>query len=582
MRPVKKSNKLACFPFDFRAILPVTIMVTHSSLDALVIGAGPTGLALASDLLRHGLRVRIVDKADAPTTLSKAVVLMPRSLEEFQMRKLSASALAEGEKVHSFSAYNHGEIIFRAEYARVTSRYNFLLNIPQTGPERILRDELIRLGGHIEWKTTLESFVDHGDHVTAILTTPDGKSEQVDVPYLLGCGGAHSPVRHGLNFEFIGEQYHDNWLLADVDIDWKLLSGRGYAFFADAGLLAVFPMPQGRYRIYIVETESRALGREPKLEDITAAVERIIPGMCVLRNPGWMSEFHCHHRRVKHYRKGNVFIGGDAAHIHSPETGLGMNTGIQDSFNLAWKIAYVRKGASPSSLLDTYDTERSYVGKQVVGLSDFAHKLSSQFNRIGSLSRDHIWRFFSHFYTNHFKEFEQGLQVRIQYEPSAVVENHGHQESLHNESVEVVAGVRAVDGNLQATTDGAAPIALHDVLDPLKFRLMIIAGHLPDHATREAICKMAAWTKPVREFLTPTLVLASQTTEGFETFDGEIYLDPAMEFHYLYGAQKGGLFLIRPDGYVGFSSRPIRMKDLENHLRGVFVTLSTSVSSLAG
>ncbi len=551
-------------------------MATDSSLDALVVGAGPTGLALATDLLRHGLRVRIIDKAMAPTTLSKAVVVMPRSLEEFQMRRLAGEVLAEGEKIHSFSAYNHGEIIFRAEYGRVTSRYNFLLNIPQTGPERILREELTRLGGGVEWKTTLESFVDHGDRVTAVLTAPDGKTEQVETPYLLGCGGAHSSVRHGLNFEFIGEQYHDNWLLADVDIAWKLQHGHGYAFFSDAGLLAVFPMPGGKYRIYVVESESRALGREPKLEDIIDAVERIIPGMCTLSNPGWMSEFHCHHRRVKHYRKGNVFIGGDAAHIHSPETGLGMNTGIQDSFNLGWKIAFVRKGASPASLLDTYDTERSYVGKQVVGLSDFTHKLSAQFNRVGALSRDHIWRFFSHFYTNHFKEFEQGLQVRIQYEPSTIVENHGHQEALHNENMEVVAGMRAVDGDLLPASGTPVPISLYDVLDSRKFRLLIITGHKPDPAMRDAICRMAAWTKPVRPFLTPTLVLASQKTEGFEAFEGEIYLDPAMEFHYLYGAQKGGIFLIRPDGYVGFSSRPIRMFDLEKHLGGIFTSLSVA------
>lgn len=543
------------------------------SLDALVVGAGPTGLALASDLLRHGLRVRVIDMAAAPTTLSKAVVLMPRSLEEFQIRKLAPYALQAGEKIHSFSAYNHGEIIFRAEYGRVNSRYNYLLNLSQTETEKILRDELARLGGRIEWKTTLESFEDHGDRVTATLTTPEGKTETVEASYLLGCGGAHSTVRHALHFEFIGEQYRDNWLLADVSIDWKLPHGHGYAFFSDAGLLAVFPMPSGQYRIYVVESEMLALGRVPTLEDISAAVERIVPGLCKLSNPGWMSEFHCHHRRVKHYSRGRVFIGGDSAHIHSPETGLGMNTGMQDSFNLAWKLAYVRKGIAPASLLETYDTERSYVGQQVVALSDFTHKLSSQFNRVGALSRDHIWRFFSHFYANHFKQFEQGLQVRIQYQPSRIVENHGGQESLHNDNFEITAGARANDADLLPLT-GGSPVSLYNILDPLRFRLLIVVGHAPNPATLDAIRRLSDFLKPVRDHVIPTLILAGQDADGFEDFPGEIYLDPSMHFHYIYGAQKGGLFLIRPDAYVGFSSRPIRLPELEKHLRGIFTVLS--------
>ncbi|MDX2227865.1 MAG: FAD-dependent monooxygenase [Verrucomicrobiae bacterium] len=552
-------------------ILPMT---TDTPLDALVIGAGPTGLAAATDLIRHGMRIRILDKAAAPSPLSKAVVLMPRSLEEFKIRGLDQKALALGEKIHSFSAFNHREIIFRVEYNRASSRYNYLVNIPQSDTEKVLREELTRLGGTIEWNTEMQSFTDHGDHVSVVIKNPDGKSETIQTAYLCGCGGAHSATRHGLNFEFVGAEYQDAWKLADVSIDWRFPHGHSYAFFSDSGLLAVFPMPKGNYRIYTIQPKTKILGRDLTLEDVATTVESIVPGLCKISNPTWMTEFHCHHRHVNSYSRGRVFIGGDAAHIHSPESGLGMNTGIQDSYNLAWKLAYVRKGIVPPVVLDTYSSERAQVGREVVELSDFSHKVSAQFNILATMFRDSLWRFFSHYYKNNWKEFEKGLQLTVHYHPNLVVENHGATESLKDDAFEGTAGTRCIDRNLLPTTPDASPTSLYHLLDPVKFHLLILTGANPTTETHASIKNLISLVEPIREHLRVILVIAGQDSAAFSSCTADLFLDPAMEFHFTYGAQKGGLFLIRPDAYIGLSTRPIRVPEAEKFLRKLFVKLA--------
>lgn len=551
-------------------------MSENQNLDALVVGAGPTGLAMATDLLRHGLKIRLIDLAEKPSTLSKAVVLMPRSLEELQLRGMHEHALGLGEKIHAFTTYNRGQIVFHADYDRISSYFNFLLNISQCDTEKVLRDELDRLGGKIEWGTTLAGFEDLKDHVRAEIKHGSGETEVLEVPYLLGCDGAHSAVRHGLKAEFHGDSYKDTWLLADVSIEWKFPHGCSYSFFSDDAVLAVFPMPGKRYRIYVLQTLEHELGRDPEFEDVVEAVERIAPGLCTLSEPDWMAEFHCHHRKVKHYRKkgGRVFIGGDAAHIHSPETGLGMNTGIQDAFNLAWKLAAVRKGIVPESLLDTYDLERSYVGEQVVKLSDFTHRMAAQFSALGSLVRSKMWRFFSTYYLNHYQKLEEGFQVRIHYPHNHFVEHHGHPEHFRIKDLpEVIAGSRCLDGRL--LPPGAAPedenfVSLYDHLDPRVHHLMILTGSDDSTKTIDCIRELFDRTTSIRDHLKVLLVLGRQDTMGLEDLSATILLDPTHHFHHRYGAEGGAVYVVRPDSYVGFCSRPIASKRVMKYLGGLF------------
>lgn len=549
-------------------------MTASNSIDALVVGAGPTGLAMTTELLRNGLKVRLIDLAEKPTTLSKAVVLMPRTLEEFQMRGMHERALKLGEPVHSFSAYFHNEIIFHADYQRVSSHYNYLLNIPQCDTEMVLREELEKLGGTIEWQTQLESFEQNEDQVTAQLKFANGETERLEVPYLLGCDGAHSVVRHGIGGEFHGGSYHDTWLLADVSLDWNFPHGHTYSFFSDDGLLAVFAMPNGRYRLYVVQPEQFILGRDPELADVVNAVERIAPGKMRLSEPTWLSEFHCHHRKVKSYRQGRVFLAGDAAHIHSPESGLGMNTGIQDAFNLGWKLAAVSKGICPSSLLETYDQERSFVGEQVVHLSDFTHKMSVQFNMLGNLTRSWLWRFFSSYYLHHFERLEEGFQVRIHYQQNDFIEHHGRPSKFRDSELpEVVGGTRLLDGELlppgvKTGTSGA--MRLYNLLDPTKFSLVLMAGPHPSQEKQSAIWNLAHFINDYREHCQLILILGRQHADPYAEFPGTVVMDPTQFLHYKYGVKEGAVYLVRPDAYVAFSHHDFAINKLEPFLKRLF------------
>lgn len=546
--------------------------MTHSEqLDALVVGAGPTGLAMASDLLRHGMKVRIVDQASEPTNLSKAVVLMPRTLEEFHPRGISKKALEHGERAISASAYSKGRLIFHTRYDNLTSDYDFLTNIPQADTERVLREHLEELGGKVEWKTKVVDFTEHDDGIQANLEDEQGHQSQVSAAYLCGCDGAHSMARHHLNFDFHGKAYHDNWWLADVKIDWRYPHGHTYVFFQDDGLFAVFPMPEGRDRIYFVEPESEKLGRPPTIEEFQVLADRFVPDGCRIYDPRWLSEFHCHHRKVKHYTKGRVHLAGDAAHIHSPETGLGMNTGIQDSYNLAWKIAYVRKGWAHPSLLESYDQERSFVGQQVVKFSDTTHKIYAQFGTLAHFIREPMWRFLNHYYQHHNEKIEEAVQLKIRYPASQFVMHHGHPEKDHALVDPVEAGMRLLNAELQPVQGTVSDrTRLYDIVDAKKFHLLILTGAHPQSELLEEMSQIITTIEPHREYLEPVVIFGGQDPHGFTDLPAKVYLDPTQHLHYNYAAQKGGLFLVRPDLYIGYSAHGWDRKQWVKYLDTLF------------
>lgn len=549
-----------------------------ASTEVLVVGAGPTGLALATDLLRHGVSVRIIDVADKPSELSRAVVVLPRTIEEFRLRGMHERLLEVSEPVHRFLSYYQGQMVFNVGYDGIHSNFNYLLNVSQCDTEALLREELTRLGGEIEWGVSLTSFDDKGDAVQAQLTHPDGVSEALEVAFMMGADGAHSAVRHGLGIEFKGGAYKDVWLLADVDIAWSLPHGNSYTFFGDDAVLAVFPMPGDRYRLYILQPLERELGHDPTFDDIKTAVERVIPNKCTLSNPGWMSEFHCHHRKVEHYRlpKGRIFLGGDAAHIHSPETGLGMNTGIQDSFNLAWKLAAVIKGQAPESLLDSYDEERSYIGDEVVKFSDITHRMMAQFSPFVKKMRSPILRLFTKYYQRHPADMELGFQLRIQYRASQFIENKGKPERFHSGPV-VKAGVRLPGGQVlptDAKPEREAAISLYDYFDPCKYQLLVLTGPEISEAFLQEIRKLLEVIAPVSEQIALAIVSDELTDARLEGLDATLFADPTLEYHYACGALHGAVYVVRPDGYIGFAGHPVRADAVTTYLKKVMKNIT--------
>ena len=341
--------------------------------DVLICGAGPVGLAMAIELARYGLSVRIIDKAAEPSDKSKALVIWPRTLELLSRSGVAKSLIAAGFQVTAANITAGSETIAHIELNQVDSPYPFALMLPQSETERILTAHLNSLGVAIERNVELTSFVHSAEEVVSTLNL-NAAQQTIHSKWLIGCDGAHSIVRHQLGMHFIGDTLQSNWMLADVHLTHVPAPAEVTVAWHSAGALVIFPITQTRYRIIADIPETPASDQAPQgkteqtftLQDVQAVLDQRGPGGITASDPIWLAGFHINERKVADYRAGRVFLAGDAAHIHSPAGGQGMNTGIQDACNLAWKLALVHRRCGAEALLASYTPERSYVGEQVL------------------------------------------------------------------------------------------------------------------------------------------------------------------------------------------------------------------------
>ncbi|MGW8884604.1 FAD-dependent monooxygenase [Streptomyces sp. NPDC055749] len=361
--------------------------------DVLIVGAGPVGLSAAAELRRHSVRCRLVDRLPARLPYAKAVGIQPRTLEIWDRMGLARTVLEAAVPMRGQLIYVNGREQARINLALPPEVPYGFAALPQYETERLLEEYVAALGTPIERGTELLSFTQDADGVTARLGTASGAAEEVRARYLIGCDGAHSNVRKGLGLAFEGGAFPEEYMLADVEADWDLPHGYGVrsSHRSDDGstddLLVCIPLPgAGRYRMSMLvppelstgatdQAPGRAGevahglegGRAPELSHIQAVVDRLAPRQAALSRMRWSSVFRISHRIVDRYADGRVFVAGDAAHIHPPTGAQGMNTGIQDACNLAWKVALVIRGEAGPALLASYDAERRPVGEEVVG-----------------------------------------------------------------------------------------------------------------------------------------------------------------------------------------------------------------------
>ena len=319
--------------------------MTSANTDVLIIGAGPTGLTMACELLRHGLSCRIVDELDAPVTTSKAAVVHARTMEVFDDMGVAPTILAHARIVKGLRLFSKEKELAHAVASGIDSPFPHPYGISQHDTERALGEHLVSLGCAVERGKRLES-LDLGDAgVTAHFASAGSGRDSIDAKWLVGCDGAHSAVRKGLGFTFEGAPYEERLVQADVKIEWPtpMPADEALAFFHHEGPVLMFPLfRDGRYRV-IALLFGEAPDVEPTLEALQGVLDRRGVRGAKMSDPAWTIAFRIHHRMSDHYRKGRAFIAGDAAHIHSPAGGQGMNTGIQDAYNLAWKLALVER-----------------------------------------------------------------------------------------------------------------------------------------------------------------------------------------------------------------------------------------------
>jgi 2-polyprenyl-6-methoxyphenol hydroxylase-like FAD-dependent oxidoreductase len=334
----------------------------------LVVGAGPVGLTMAAELTRYGVSVRIVDKAAQRTDKSKAIVLWSRTLELLDRAGCADAFVAAGHKIVAANIIADKTVIGRITVSDVESPHRYALMLPQSDTERLLEQHMGRFGASTERQIEMTSFRQNASGVTAILRSADGKEEIVETDWLIGCDGAHSAVRHGLGLSFLGETLQSDWILADLHLSgYPLPTIEIVTYWHEDGVLVIFPMSGTRFRIIAdIGLSKEGAPANPTLDQVQAIVDRRGPGGMVGSDPIWLSAFRINERKVADYRAGRVFVAGDAAHVHSPAGGQGMNTGMQDAINLAWKLALVCHGAASERLLDSFSSERSAVGAEVL------------------------------------------------------------------------------------------------------------------------------------------------------------------------------------------------------------------------
>jgi 2-polyprenyl-6-methoxyphenol hydroxylase-like FAD-dependent oxidoreductase len=541
----------------------------------LVVGAGPSGLTMANELVRHGVAVRILDRAPAPATTSRALVVQPRCLEIFEDMGVVDDALATGREAPSLNIMFGGGKSVRLELHDLLSdpsnytKYQSLYTLSQDETERILARKLGERGIQVERGLTVIDLEADERGVSVSVRDTNGETESIRCHWLIGCDGAHSTVRRATGIPFEGTTYPDEFIMADAELDWGLPDGDLYAFPGRAGFVAAFAMPgKHRFRIFgnvIVGPDGPSPEySEPTHEEFQAMLDQRLPLPATVVKEHWVSRYRLHRRTVPRYRDGRIFLVGDAAHVHSPAGAQGMNTGIQDAYNLAWKLALVIRGIADDPLLDSYHAERHPIGERLLTTTDrFFAVISGQnptarFLR-GYLAPQIVSRVMARY---SFRKWFVGImaQIRTSYPHSPLNRQQG---AGRQQGPAPGDRARQVD----VLVDGT-PTPLHTLLHGTKHTVLLFTGVDDDARPAVELCRIADRIERAYPDLVHARVISTERFTDHPAAAG----DPDRTAHNRYAIQRATAFVIRPDLHIGFRGTPINadtlLADLAQRLPG--------------
>ncbi len=368
-------------------------MTMPEQVEVAVVGAGPTGLALGCVLQQAGVHVLLADKATLGTTESRAAVIHARTLEVLDELDVSARMVAEGVVVPVFTVRNGARQLARIDFSGLPTQYPYTLMLPQSRTEAILTARFGELGGRALRPYTATRVTPTGAGAELTLAAADGTEHSVRARYVVGADGMRSTVREATGIGFTGGRYDQSFVLADIRMRWPLPRDEVQLFFSAAGLVVVAPLPGGHHRVVATMDDAP--------ETITAAdVQSLLdqrgPGAVHVQGLAWGSRFRVHHRVADDYRRGPLLLAGDAAHVHSPAGGQGMNTGIQDAVDLGQTLVGVLRGGQPDSSLDAYQARRRPVAQGVVRLTDRATRMATMSHPVARAARNAAIRLIDH------------------------------------------------------------------------------------------------------------------------------------------------------------------------------------------
>ena len=539
--------------------------MNKAELPVLVVGAGPTGLTVANELARHGVTARIVDRDPAPHVTSRALVVMPRTLEILDDMGVIDQAIAAGNQVEGLAITFTSKRVDMDIAGTLTgpqnhTEYASLRTLSQHDTERILTESLAGHGVEIERGKALTDLSQDDDAVTVSVRGDDGSIETVRCRWVIGCDGAHSAVRRAVGIPFAGKTYTDEFIMADAELDWDMPHGPMYAFPSPVGIFAAFSMPgENRYRIFgNVSPGSGAEYSEPTHEEFEEMVAKRVPLRAEVVKEHWVTRYRVHSRSVPRYRDGRVFLVGDSAHVHSPAGAQGMNTGIGDAYNLGWKLALVERGIADESLLDSYNAERHPVGVQLLKTTDRFFTVIAGQNPLSRIVRGRIApQVASRVLTRPaVRRFFVGTlaQLRIHYpdSPLNAEDGTGWRDAP-------APGDRAREADV--LFDGKQG-RLYDVFRGTHHTVLLFTGLDDDARPAVELCRIAEQLEQAYPGLVKARVVSAERFADHPAALG----DPDRSAHRQYGIDAASAFVVRPDKYIGYRGRPVDIDRLQTDL----------------
>jgi 2-polyprenyl-6-methoxyphenol hydroxylase-like FAD-dependent oxidoreductase len=361
--------------------------------EVIIIGAGPTGLMAANQLARFGIDFIIVDQKSGPTIESRAIVVTARSLEIYEQMGLADDVVQNGQRVELFNLYTNGKrkaVVKIGEIGRGLSTFSYMLAFEQSKNEELLSQNLVEKHKDIHWDHEFVRLLQHKDSIEA-LVKHGSEDLTIKARYLVAADGANSQVRQQLNFSFRGGTYDHKFFVADALVRWEMGYNRMIISPGDDNFCAFIPLKNDHtYRVIGTLPRRYANQDHVHFRDIEDSIIKAIGVNLAFESVNWFSVYKLHHRAVDHFREGNVFLAGDSAHIHSPAGGQGMNTGLQDAYNLCWKLAMVLKGKARPELLQTYNEERLPFAKWLLRFTDRGFNMMTSSNWFIRFFRKHL------------------------------------------------------------------------------------------------------------------------------------------------------------------------------------------------
>lgn len=528
-----------------------------SSCPVLIVGAGPTGLMMACQLSRFGVDFRIIDKKEGTTKLSKALGVQARTMEIYEQLGVVEEALAQGIPAEAMQIMIKGKLAQEIPLSRMgegLTAYPYMFVLEQSKNEELLNAYLQKNGHEVEWAKEMVEFEQTDQMGKVIVQAQNGEQEEIRADWVIAADGGSSPLRHALRMEFKGDTYENIFYVVDTDIEWEFEAKKLYANLAKSSFAAFFPIKgDKRYRIVGILPEEFENEEDVSFGDIKDTIKKTHQIKLEFGQTHWFSVYKVHHRCINNFRNGRVFFAGDSAHVHSPAGGQGMNTGLQDAYNLAWKMAWVIQNKAPLAILDSYNEERLPVAHRLVNTTDRGFSTMVKKGTLANFLRLNFLPLLLNTAFN-FKSVRQRAfrvvsQIGIRYRKSKLSEQNLVLEG------KLKAGDRMPYVHVYDEQEKKLK-SIYQIMDTPKFQALICLSNTDQIGEKEADALKVVLDGYTEQIDTHNI---HNITENVAMFDN-LKIKQSM------------VFLVRPDNYIGYIGAVDDLEGIQNYLNLIMKT----------